>query len=204
MTTRLELRTTVRRRLEDTGVTPLWDDETLNDFLTDAVRRYGVRVPAERTVTVVVPDGATSVAVAPSLQAAQVVRVLDPDGEAIARQSAAISDGQPVSGQAWRWWNGALLLASAAVGGSWSVEYLGGRSLPSDDATAVEIVPGDEEIVTLMASATALRRRAIEDGKRGLSRGSDAIAAAADALDRDADQRLAVRQRRVRGGFVGG
>ena len=204
MTTRLELRTAVRRRLEDTGPTPLWDDATLNDFLADAVRRYGVRVPAERTVTVAVPDGATSVPVVPQVLAAQVNRVVDPDGEAIARQSTALSDGQRASGQAWRWWNGALLLAAPAAGGTWSVEYLGGRSLPSDDVTAVEIVPGDEEIVTLMASATALRRRAIEDGKRGLGRASDAVSAAADRLDRDAEQRLAAGKRRARGGYVSG
>lgn len=204
MTTRLELRTAVRRRLEDTGATPLWDDATLNEFLADAIRRYGVRVPAERSVTVAVASGATSVPVTPALQATQVARVLDPDGDVVPRQSAALADGRSAPGQAWRWWNGSLRLAVPAVGGNWSVEYLAGRELPADDVTAAEIVAGDEEIVVAIAAATALRRRAIEDGKRGLTRGSGATMSSADAFDRDVERLFAARLRRARGGFVTG
>src|SRR5215211_5515111 len=105
MTTRLELRTSLRRRLEDTGATPLWDDATLNDFLAEAVRRYGTRVPAERTATVAVSAGAMSVPVA-SLQASQVIHLLDPDGEVLPLQSRLTSDGWSTPGQAWRWWSG--------------------------------------------------------------------------------------------------
>jgi len=204
MTTRLELRTAVRRRLEDTGATPLWDDGTLNDFLAEAVRRYGTRVPAERTATVAVSGGATSVPVTPALQATQVIRVLDPDGDMVPRLARTMSDGIGAPGQAWRWWGGTLRLAATPVAGNWTVEYLDGRSLPADDVTAVEIVSGDEEIVILMAAAMVLRRRAVEDAKRGLSRGSDAVAVAADRFDAEAERRLAARLRRARGGYVEG
>jgi hypothetical protein len=202
MTTRLELRNAVRRRLEDTGATPLWDDATLNDFLAEAMRRYGTRVPAERVVTVAVSGGATSVPVTPALQATQVIRVLDPDGEVIPRQARSTADGFGTPGQAWRWWGGTLRLAATPVAGNWTVEYLDGRNLPADDVTAVEIAPGDEEIVVLTACATALRRRSVEDAKRGLSRGSDAVSGAADRFDADAERRLTARLRRARGGYV--
>lgn len=202
MTTRIELRTAVRRRLEDTGVTPLWDDATLNDFSAEAVRRYGTRVPAERTLTVAVTGSGTSVPVTPALQATQVIRVLDPEGEAVPRQARSTADGFGAPGQAWRWWGGTLRFAALPVSGNWTVEYLDGRSLPADDVTAVEIVPGDEEIVVLFAAATALRRRAVEDGKRGLSRGSDAVAVAAERMDAEAERRLAARLRRARGGYL--
>ena len=201
MTTRLELRTAVRRRLEDTGATPLWDDAALNDFLAEAVRRYGTRVPAERVVSVAVSGSATSVPVTPALQAQQVIRVLDPDGQAVPRQASSTADGFGAPGQAWRWWGGTLRFAALPVSGNWTVEYLDGRSLPADDVTAVEIVPGDEEIVVLMACAMALRRRAVEDGKRGLSRGSDAISVAANRFDSEAERRLAARLRRALGGY---
>ena len=62
MTTRLELRTALRLRLEDSGVAPLWDDATLNEILAAAIRAYGVAVPRQVTTGVTVPAGATKVA----------------------------------------------------------------------------------------------------------------------------------------------
>ncbi len=37
MATRAELRTALRRRLEDAGASPLWDDATLDDALVGAL-----------------------------------------------------------------------------------------------------------------------------------------------------------------------
>jgi hypothetical protein len=202
MTTRLELRSAVRRRLEDTAVTPLWDDATLNELIADAVRRYGSRFPAERSVTVVVAPGATNIPVVPAVQTEQVVRVFDPVPELVPRITELLSDGKSVSGQAWRWWNGGLLLAIGASGGTWQIDYLGARTPPADDIAAVDVIAGDEEILVLMASAAALRRRAIEDGKRGSSRSSNPLATLADTLDRDAEQRMRSRRRRIHGGHL--
>lgn len=202
MTTRLELRTSVRRRLEDTGAVPVWDDATLNDLIGDAIRRYGARSPAERSVTVVVGAGAQNVPVTPALAAEAVVRVLTPAGEVVARMISPLADGEPAPGQAWRWWNGTLLLATGAEAGAWQIDYLGARTLPVDDISAVEVIAGDEEIVVLMTAAAALRRRAVEDGKRGTQRGTEAISAVAEALDREAEARMRSRKRRVRGGHL--
>jgi hypothetical protein len=209
MTTRLELRTAVRRRLEDTGGSPLWDDAALNDFLAEAMRRYGARIPKELSTTVNVSAGAMSVLVTPALAASQVVRVFDGEGRLVPRQRAIESEGTALTGlvaaQAWRWWGSTLVLAlTAGAAGTWQIDYLGERSLPGDDATAVDVVAGDEDIVVLLASATALRRRAIEDGKRGRGRGgaTASIADSAEVFQNEAERLLLTHRRRARGGWT--
>jgi hypothetical protein len=209
MTTRLELRSAVRRRLEDTGGSPLWDDAALNDFLAEAVRRYGARFPKELSTTANVVAGATSAAVTPVLAAAQVVRVFDGVGQAIPRQQAIEADGAAPAGlvtaQAWRWWGSSLVLAQpAATTGTWQIDYRGGRTLPTDDVTAVDVLDGDEDIVVLLAAAIALRRRAVEDGKRGVARGAgnDPIAVSAEVCQDEAERLIAARRRRARGGWT--
>lgn len=202
MATRAELRSAVRRRLEDTGASPLWDDAALNDFLAEAVRRYGTRFPQERSATVTVSAGATSVAVSPPLEGSRVVRVFDEAGRLVPRQRASERNDAPAA-QAWRWWGSTLVLARpAATTGDWQIDYLGGRTLPDDDVTPVDVVPGDEDIIVLLAGASALRRRAVEDSKRGLGRGADAVAAAAAAFQREADRLISARRRRARGGWL--
>jgi hypothetical protein len=204
MTTRLDLRTAVRRRLQDESVTPLWSDGTINDFLADAMRRYGVWFPREATATVLVVAGMTSFAVASVSEPGRIVRVLDDLGEVVAPLWGTGAGGQtgPFA-QAWRWWNGSISLAVPAPRtGNWNIEHRTGRTLPADDVTTVEIIPGDEEIVVLTAVATALRRQAVAEGKQGLGRGRDPIALAAEAARIDADCLVAARRRRARGGWL--
>jgi hypothetical protein len=190
-------------RLEDTSVSPLWDDATLNELIAEAVRRYGAHFPVEQSVAVAVGSGATSIAVMPALQAERVVRVLDPTGEQVPRMPSMDREPPRASGQIWRWWNGSLVLSLGADGGTWQIDYLGPRIPPGDDITALDVIDGDEEILVLMTAAAALQRRAIEDGKRGLRRGMDAIAATADVFNRDVELRIGARKRRVRDGFIG-
>jgi hypothetical protein len=204
MTTRLELRTAVRRRLQDESLTPLWSDSTINDFLADAMHRYSVWFPKEATATIAVASGATSFAVPAVSEPGRIVRVRDDLGEVILSLWENGAGGQlgPFA-QAWRWWNGAVNLAVPAPRtGNWTVEHRTGRSLPADDVTAVEIIPGDEEIVVLIAAATALRRQAVAEGKQGLGRGRDPISLAAEAARIEADRLAAARRRRVRGGWL--
>jgi hypothetical protein len=207
MTTRLELRTAVRRRLEDTGGSPLWDDAALNDFLAEAVRRYGTRFPKELSTTANVTAGDTNVTVTEAIEADQVVRVFDEAGRLVPRQQAIEPNDAALAGlvtaQSWRWWGGSLVLAEAASAtGVWQIDYRGGRSLPSDDVTAVEVIPGDEDIVVLLAAAIALRRRAVEDGKRGLGRGAGTVAVSAEVFQNEAERLMAARRRRARGGWT--
>ncbi|CAA9327879.1 MAG: hypothetical protein AVDCRST_MAG24-670 [uncultured Nocardioidaceae bacterium] len=201
MTTRLTLRTALRSRLEDTTATPLWDDASLNEALAGAMGRYGARVPIERRLDVAIPAATTTIAVATSLSTRQVVRVLDARGEPVARAWGQAPRGG--DGQAWRWWGGSLVLAlplgSAQM---WTIEYLGPRPLPADDVTAVEIEPGDEELVVGLAASSALTRRAVEDAKRGLN--SQPVAMVAAVVEADAAERLRVRTRRATGGWLTG
>ena len=55
MTTRLDLRFALRRKLEDTGINPLWDDALLNDTLWNSLVRLGARIPLEASVSVPIP-----------------------------------------------------------------------------------------------------------------------------------------------------
>ena len=115
MTTRAELRAALRRRLEDAGAAPLWDDATLDEALAGAVRAYGARFPKEAVAAVAVAAGATRVPVgAPgTIDPARIVRVLDGAGAAVPKEADGSppgldggSGGAPGAGQARRWWDG--------------------------------------------------------------------------------------------------
>ena len=196
MTTRAELRTALRGRLEDAGASPLWDDATLNEAIGEGVRVYRARVPWQATVSVTMAEGATGAPVT-GVDPDRVVRVRDGTGATVPRRADADDGTGP--GQAWRWWDGALRLARPTAAGTWQVEHLAGRTPPTDDAAAVDLGPGDEEVVLALARAAALRRRATEEAKRGLPPAAAPLArAAAD----DAERLLAAGRRRARGGWL--
>ena len=204
MTTRAELRTALRLRLEDSGGSPLWDDATLNDTLAAAIRAYGVVFPRQVTTGVAVAAGQTRIAAGATIDPERIARVTDAAGIWVAPWPAAEEvPGARPAGQAWRWWSGDLILAEPAAAsgvGIWTVEHLTGRTPPAADGEAVDVLPGDEEIVLVLALAAALARRAVEDAKRGI--GSEA-GASADAARREAMRLVQHRRRRARGGFVG-
>jgi hypothetical protein len=104
MTTRLELRTAVRQRLQDESATPLWSDATINEFLAAAVRQYGVLFPKEATATALVNAGVTSFAVSEVGGSGRIVRVFDDLGALIPPQQGFDANGLPgVIAQSWRW-----------------------------------------------------------------------------------------------------
>jgi len=204
MTTRAELRTSLRQRLEDTGASPLWDDATLNDALAGALRVYGGRFPMEASTQVAVVAAVQQIVVNGEIEPERIVRVIDPIGREIPRQPDEDREGTGwgLLEQAWRWWNGALRLELPALVGTWQIDYLTTRAAPVDDLSAVAVLPGDEEIVLALAAASALRRRAIEDGKRGVR--VDAILVLAMSMRDEADRLMVARRRRARGGVLGG
>lgn len=199
MATRASLRLALRRRLEDTAVLSVWDDDTLNDALASAIRDYSARFPVQRTATVAVAAGSRTIPLTAATQSGgRIVRVSDGRGETVPRNW---SDGDaPAGSQQWRWWEGTIRLDQPAAAGSWRVEYLATRPLPSNDVDAVEVRDGDESIVVAMAALYALHRRAVEDGKRGHS--PTLILKTATAIRLDIEREIRSRMRQVRGGVL--
>ncbi len=199
MTTRQALRLALRRRLEDSAVPSLWDDDTLNDGFASAIRDYSARFPAHRTATVVVVTGAMSIPLtAASQSGGRIVRVIDGSGQTVPRNWS--DEDAPPGSQRWRWWEGAIRLDLPAIAGSWRVEYLATRLMPANDTDPVEVRDGDEAIVVAMAALYALHRRAIEDGKRGHA--PSLILATAATVRSELERELRARMRQVRGGVL--
>ncbi len=199
MTSRAELRAAVRQRLEDTTLSPLWDDAMLNEALAGAIRAYGLRLPKQVATSVVIVAGATEAAV-PAVMGdpSRLVRLIDPRGRIV--PAAA---GDPAAGlvaQSWRWWEGALRFSQPALGGTWRLEHLAPRHTPTTDVGDVDMSAGDDELIVALAMVAALRQRATADAKRGARSELRPLVEAARA---EAAQLFAARQRRVRGGWLG-
>ena len=207
MTTRLQLRTTIRERLEDTTATPLWSDAALNDYLAAAMRAYGTHFPHRATAaTDPIPESATSAPLPIAVPETGIVAVRDARGRDLPPASAGAGPS-PLDAtsliQAWRVWSGTLRLQRPARGdeaGIWTIDYLAGRELVADDVTPQPIDSGDEPIVVALAAAQAMERRAVEDAKRG-TRVSLATPPATE-FRREADHLIAARKRHARGGSL--
>ena len=200
MTTRLDLRLALRRKLEDTGVNPLWDDALLNDTLWNSLVRLGARIPLEASVSVPIPPNTTSIVVSPTIPKERLLRVIDARGELVPT-AVAIGPSGPGEARAWRWFNGTLILTRPlGVSETWTIEYRAVRSMPADDVTPVQIEPDDEPILIAMAAETVLRGYATEQMKRhGVAR---VPLACAEAMMAEADRMLRDRRRNVRSGVL--
>lgn len=209
MTTRLQMRTLLRRHLSDTGANPLWDEPFLNDAIAEAVRRYGIPLPRQAVAAVPVASGDREVDLPGHIDATRVVNVFDDLGQPWRRcPPGAVAlpapVGEPDGLATWRAWGTALILGAAASRtGAWRIEHLASRAAPLDDDTALDIQPGDDDLVLSLAIAVALHRRAVDDGKRHLGRsGEHPLASAARTAQVDADRLLWHRLRHVRGGSL--
>jgi len=211
MTNRLQLRTTIREILEDTSGAPLWSDTALNEYLAAAMRAYGMRFPRQATAaTYAIPTGASSVALPAGLLATEIVAVRDAAGRDVPRasQRTGPAPGDASGGtrrviQGWSAWEGTLRLQRPAAGdeaGVWTIDYLTGRELAGDDVSQQPVESGDEPIVVGLAAAQAMKRRLVEDAKRGAPLAGPAAAVA--TFTAEAERLIDARKRRVRGGFV--
>jgi hypothetical protein len=207
MTTRLQLRTTIREYLEDTAIAPLWSDTALNEFLTEAIRIYGASFPRQVTTTTApIAAGAISAALPAAVVATGIVAVRDARGRDVPRAAqrpgpAAIDATGLI--QAWSVWAGTLRLQRPAGGdavGIWAIDFRAGRELVGDDVSQQPVEPGDEPIVVALAAAQAMKRRLVEDAKRGAPLAGPAAAVA--AFRAKAERLIDARRRRVRAGFV--
>lgn len=202
MPTRLDIRTSLRLRLEDTGADPLWDDALLNMAIWNAMVRFGARIPLEASLAVPIPAGTKIVPVTPDLIRERILRVLDASGEPVPEAAAAHAAG-PGERTAWRWWNGWLYLNRAlAAAAEWSIEYRAVRAMPGNDTDPVSLQEEDVPIIVALAAEMVLRRRAIEEAKRN---GNPAAALAlADGFAAEASDLFRSRTRTVRSGVLSG
>jgi hypothetical protein len=192
MTTRLELRTAVRLRLEDTALNPLWTDTQVNDALWTGMIRLSSRIPAEATVSVTIPAGVRTIAVSPSLDRNRILRVLDERGELVPKAREVGAD----TILTWRWWDGSLRLSrELGADADWSIDHRATRTMPTDDVSPVELPISDEPILVALAMETILRTRAVDEMKRnGNSRGPLMLA---DAAMQEAEQLIRNRRKSV-------
>jgi hypothetical protein len=211
MTTRLDLRSSLRERLEDTGGAPLWSDAALNVWLGDAVRQYGGQVPCQSTAsTAPVSAGGITIALPAGVTAETVVAVRNAAGATVLRSDDRVAGPAPSESQGgpqgWSAWGDTLRLRRAAAGadeiGTWGIDYLGGRELIGNDLDPQPVVAGDEPLIVALAAATALERRAVESGKRGDTAAAREMRAIAGAARDEAARLLAARRRRPRSGFL--
>ena len=205
MTTRLELRQALRRRLDDTALDPLWDDALLNDAIDEGIRRYSTRFPRQTSTLVAVTAGDRELTFPPTVDAMKVIRVFDDEGELwFSWNSNTGYPPSPVgrsgSEMVWRAWAGSVFLDSPAPRtGFWRIEHKANRQSPVDDVTPLDVNPGDDDLIIASAMAIALDRRAINDGKRYAGRsGVHPLAAAARIAQSDADRLMGSRLRLVR------
>lgn len=205
MPTRLELRAVIRRRLADSTVDPLWDDQLLNDAIAEGIRRYSTRVPRQESTLLAVTVGDRELTIPPTVNAMRVVRLFDDRGEMWKRWNGG-SDFPPTpeartrNELVWRAWANAIFLDTPAPrSGFWRAEHLANRTVPTNDVDPIDIQPGDDDLIVALALAIALDRRAISDGKRYTGKsGVHPLAAAARTARIDADRLVWERLRAVR------
>ena len=211
MTTRLDLRTSLREHLEDTGSAPLWSDAALNEWLAQAVREYGVRIPLQVTATTAaVAAGDLMIALPAGVAAEAVVAVRNAAGATVPRADDRVAGTAPAlrtgGAQGWNVWGGTLRFRRPATGadelGAWSIDALGGRELIGNDLDPQPVAAGDEPVIVALAATLALARRAAENGKRGDAAAARAMQALAGRAREEAATLLAARRRRPRAGFL--
>jgi len=212
MTTRLDLRMTLRRHLSDTGTHPLWDEPFLNDAITEAIRRYSIPLPRQAVAAIPVTAGDREIEVPEDVNAMRIVHAFGDHGTPWRRREqnetppvpGGVSTGYPTGSSIWRAWGTTIILGMPAPRtGLWRIEHRANRIEPGDDLSDLDVQPGDEDIILSLAIATALHRRAVDEGKRYTGRsGVHPLAAAARTAQGDADHLLWHRLRHVRTGTL--
>ena len=209
MTTRLQLRTALRERLEDTAGSPLWSDATLNQHLADVVQQYGSRYPLEASTTLALAAGDTSKALPAGVEGERLLQLADALGNPLPRATRPTAGDAPAnrsSSQQLEWWDfaGALKLSRAvltAEPGTWTLGYLAGRTLPADDVSDSMVLAGDEPAIVYWAAAIAIERRSIADAKRD-RRPDNELRGQAYLWRQEAEVHFRQRRRQLRSGTV--
>jgi hypothetical protein len=181
MTTRAQLRTTLRNELNDSGGTPLWSDTLLNEWINEAIRGYSRQSPEEATATLTAVADQAEYAL--PARTVEVLRVEQPQGVVrlpIAASRTAAGGGAALvdfragvrSAGAWayRVFAGNLILdpAPTAVGASEDarLEYLRAYAEPAADGDTLTTPATDDDVLVALAASLALAWVAGDEAKR--------------------------------------
>lgn len=210
MTTRVQLRTAVRKRLEDNfGANHLWDDAELDEHLRFAVRQYGTGNPIELSTSLAVTTSTATYTLPAAIpDGRDLVHVLDETGRAIEKDNApapTLSESPlgALVARTWRVWAQQLVFNQRPpASASYTLLYRTTRQLIEDDVTAQPIPSGEEPIIIQLAAAAAVMTRAIAEEKRGATRNAASMRRTADAWSEEAQLLARQGTRSVRGGTL--
>ncbi len=187
--TRLDLRSFVRRELQDTVIPYLWSDQAIHDDLAAGFGAYSAYFPNAGMTAVTSSANQSSVTLAATVMQVRAV-IVDgvtvpeaPDEatlyEPAFRNQISQTVVQPVTpfgaaathGQAWAFFDGAApsvqFRYGLAAGRAVTVYYASVHLLPSDDVTAVTVPDEDSELVVLYACDRLVRSAHTDAIKRG-------------------------------------
>jgi hypothetical protein len=213
MTTRAEMRTRIRAELNDAGVTPLWPDERLNQWIVEGLRDLGRRVGLEKSVTLMSIQGQAGYALPADL--VQVRRVEHPSGLYRTPVAFASGDAAPDANELsfvdgfggptlpellYDVWGGTLQLSPTpgATGEPIVVRYLGAYAEPIGDGGLLDVPARDEDAVLFFVCGRSMQWIAGDEAKRQRferQRGADPIDA---RREYDREYTALLRQRRGR------
>lgn len=184
--TRLDLRSFVRREVQDTGSPPLWSDTQLHDALAAGFAAYAQYFPNALTVQVTSSANQTTIALGVAALAVSAV-IIDgvtmpqvPDVATLAepafRNFVSQTTVQPVlpfgvaatHGQAWAFFDGVVNFRyPLAAGRTLTIHLTTAHVLPADDVTPISVPDSDVELIVLYACDRLIRSAHTDAVKRG-------------------------------------
>jgi len=175
VTTRSQLRATVRSELNDSGGTLLWADSLLNEYLNQAIREYSRRLPEEASTTITAVAGQAAYTLPARL--VTVKRIEQPEDQLrLPGERHAHS---------YRVFGGQLILdpAPGSAGSSQDIqlEYLRSYAEPAADGDTLATPAFHDDILVALVCERALRQISADEAKRQRferDRGADALTVA--------------------------
>lgn len=161
MTTRAQLRTSIRAELNETSAA-IWSDALLNEFINRAIREYGRIRPdrASTTITAVADQAAYAL----PARFVQVLRLEQP------ADNLRWHDPTELSGNGYRVTDSQLILspAPAAAGSTYDLvlEYLATYAEPTADGDTLSTPERDDDVLINFACHYALRYLDTDEAKR--------------------------------------
>lgn len=175
MTTRATLRTQLRNELNDGGATPLWPDERLNQWLIEAMRDYGRRLPREAVVELA--SVANQAAYALPAETLRLDRVEHP------QDVARVVGGDGVEVAGYEVFAGQLVLVPAPgrSGEAIVLRFLARYAEPATDGEALATPAEDDQLLAWYACWRALGWISADEAKRQRFERQRGASAAAEA-----------------------